>query len=102
MNSILLSLIVHATAGLNRLYAAMSSRQPEWITNRSGHSGFRTEVVPDNGGFKAVISRRTGYCSREFRYQQCATAGCFASARKAMKAGREMAQQLADLRYRFD
>lgn len=46
MNSILLSLIVHATAGLNRLYTAMSSRQSEWFTNRSGHSSFRPEVVP--------------------------------------------------------
>lgn len=102
MNSILLSLIVHATAGLNRLYTAMSSRQSEWFTNRSGHSSFRPEVVPDDGGFKAVISRRTGYSTRDWQYQQCASAGRFASARMAMKAGREMAQQLADLRYRFD
>lgn len=102
MNSILLSLIVHATDGLNRLYTAMNSRQSEWFTNRSGHSSFRPEVVPDNGGFKAVISRRTGYSSRDWRYQQYATAGRFTSERRAMKAGREMAQQLAGLRYRFD
>ncbi|MEH4661087.1 MULTISPECIES: hypothetical protein [Enterobacteriaceae] len=103
MRSILLSLIVHTRAGLNHLYEAMNSRQPEWFTNRSGHSSFRPEVVPDSGGFKAVISRRTGYCSHDWQYQQCAaTAGRFASARMAMKAGREMAQQLAVLRYRFD
>ena len=102
MRSILLSLIALATTRLNRLYTAMSSRQSEWIMNRSGHSGFRPEVIPDNGAFKAVISRRTGYSSRDFCYQQCATAGRFASARMAMKAGREMAQQLAGLRDRFD
>lgn len=102
MRSILLPLIALAATRLNRLYASMSSRQSEWIMNRSGNSGFRPEVIPDNGSFKAVISRRTGYCSRDFRYQQYAVAGRFASARMAMKAGREMAQQLAGLRYRFD
>lgn len=102
MKNILLSLIALATKRLNRLCAIMNSRQPEWIMNRSGHSGFRPEVIPDNGAFKAVISRRTGYSSRDFCYQQCATAGRFASSRKAMKAGHKMAQQLAGLRYRFD
>lgn len=102
MRRILLSLLALAANRLNHLYTTMNSRQSEWIMNRSGHSSFRPEVIPGNGLFKAVISRRTGYSPSDFRYQQCATAGKFDSARMAMKAGREMAQQLAGLRYRFD
>lgn len=102
MRSILLSLIARAMAGLNRLSLALDPQQSEWFTNRSGHSSFRPEIIPQGSGFNAVISRRTGYSSRDWRYQPHASAGQFSSARKALRAGRRMARQMAELRYRFD
>lgn len=102
MSSIILLLINRSTHVLIRLSEAMRQQQAEWFTNRSGHSSFRAEVVQSEGGFTAIISRRTGYCSRDWQYQQQASTGQFASARKALRAGRQMAQQMAGLRYRFD
>ncbi|AUO67259.1 hypothetical protein GL381_20395 [Salmonella enterica] len=102
MSSIILLFITHTTFVLSRISEAMRQQQAEWFTNRSGHSSFRAEVVQSEGGFTAIISRRTGYSSRDWQYQQLASAGQFASARKALRAGRLMAQQMAWLRYRFD
>ena len=102
MSSIILLFITHSTRVLSRISEAMRQQQAEWFTNRSGHSSFRAEVVQSEGGFTAIISRRTGYRSRDWQYQQLASAGQFASARKALRAGRQMAQQMAWLRYRFD
>ncbi|HHS9793456.1 TPA: hypothetical protein ACTW4K_001660 [Klebsiella quasipneumoniae subsp. similipneumoniae] len=102
MSSIILLFITHTTRVLSRISEATRRQQAEWFTNRSGHSSFRAEVVQSEGGFTAIISRRTGYSSRDWQYQQLASAGQFASARKALRAGRQMAQQMAWLRYRFD
>ena len=102
MSSIILLFITHTTRVLSRISEAMRQQQAEWFINRSGHSSFRAEVVQSEGGFTAIISRRTGYSSRDWQYQQLASAGQFASARKALRAGRQMAQQMAWLRYRFD
>ncbi|EGT4336639.1 hypothetical protein DOX53_01980 [Cronobacter malonaticus] len=102
MSSIILLFITHTTRVLSRISEAMRQQQAEWFTNRSGHSSFRAEVVQSEGGFTAIISRRKGYSSRDWQYQQLASAGQFASARKALRAGRQMAQQMAWLRYRFD
>lgn len=102
MSSIILLLITRTTHALSRLSESMRLQQAEWFTNRSGHCSFRAEVVQSEGGFTAIISRRTGYSSRDWQYQQLASAGQFASARKALRAGRQMAQQMAGLRYRFD
>ncbi|MGR7276734.1 hypothetical protein ACU6YH_21745 [Klebsiella aerogenes] len=102
MSSIILLLITRTTRFLSHLSEAMRQQQVEWFTNRSGHSSFRAEIVPSDGGFTAIISRRTGYSSRDWQYQQLASAGQFASVRKALRAGRQMAQQMAGLRYRFD
>ncbi|HFK3156644.1 TPA: hypothetical protein ACG1JD_004134 [Citrobacter sedlakii] len=102
MSSIILLFITHTTRVLSRISEAMRQQQAEWFTNRSGHSSFRAEVVQSEGGFTAIISRRTGYSSCDWQYQQLASAGQFASARKALRAGRQMAQQMAWLRYRFD
>ncbi|MFQ1680421.1 hypothetical protein ACK08B_11240 [Pantoea dispersa] len=102
MSSIILLLITRTSRALNCLAEAMRQQQAEWFTNRSGHSSFRAEVVQSEGGFTAIISLRTGYSSRDWQYQQLGSAGKFASARKALRAGRQMAQQMAGLRYRFD
>lgn len=102
MSSIMLLLITRITRMLSSLSEAMRQRQAEWFTNRSGHSSFRAEVIQSDDGFTAVISRRTGYSSRDWHYQQLAHTGHFATARKALRAGRQMAQQMAGLRYRFD
>ena len=102
MSNIMLILITRTTRMLSSLSEAMRQRQAEWFTNRSGHSSFRAEVIQSDDGFTAVISRRTGYSSRDWHYQQLAHTGHFATARKALRAGRQMAQQMAGLRYRFD
>lgn len=102
MSSIMLLLITRTSRALSCLAEAMRQQQAEWFTNRSGHSSFRAEVVQSEGGFTAIISRRTSYSSRDWQYQQLGSAGKFASARKALRAGRQMAQQMAGLRYRFD
>lgn len=102
MSSIIPTFITTAARVLNRLSDTMEQQQAEWFTNRSGNSSFRAEAVEDNGSFNAVISRRTGFNSYQWQYQQCASAGRFSSAPQAIKAGRKMAQQLAQLRYRFD
>ncbi|QJT82542.1 hypothetical protein [Kosakonia sp. MUSA4] len=102
MSSIILLFITRTTRVLSRISEAMRQQQAEWFTNRSGHSSFRAEVVQFEGGFTAIISRRTGYSSHDWQYQQLASAGQFASARKALRAGWQMAQQMAGLRYRFD
>lgn len=98
----MLLLITRTTRMLSSLSEAMRQRQAEWFTNRSGHSSFRAEVIQSDDGFTVVISRRTGYSSRDWHYQQLAHTGHFATARKALRAGRQMAQQMAGLRYRFD
>nr|WP_309785241.1 TIGR03749 family integrating conjugative element protein [Pantoea dispersa] len=51
---------------------------------------------------KIVYDGEVAYSSRDWQYQQLGSAGKFASARKALRAGRQMAQQMAGLRYRFD
>ena len=102
MSSIMLLIMTRTSHALSCLAEAMRQQQAEWFTNRSGHSSFRAEVVQSEGGFTAIISRRTGYSSRDWQYQQLGSAGKFASARKALRAGRQMAQQMAGLRYRFD
>jgi len=102
MSSIMLLIMTRTSRALSCLAEAMRQQQAEWFTNRSGHSSFRAEVVQSEGGFTAIISRRTGYSSRDWQYQQLGSAGKFASARKALRAGRQMAQQMAGLRYRFD
>jgi len=102
MSSIMLLLITRTSRALSCLAEAMRQQQAEWFTNRNGHSSFRAEVVQSEGGFTAIISRRTGYSSRDWQYQQLGSAGKFASSRKALRAGRQMAQQMAGLRYRFD
>ncbi|CAM4017174.1 Uncharacterised protein [Klebsiella pneumoniae] len=100
--SIMLILASKAASALAHVSESLNQRKKEWFTNQSGHSSFRPEVIPDGNGFTAIISRRTGYSPKDWTYQRCATAGRFASSRQAMNAGRRMAQQLADLRYRFD
>lgn len=102
MSSIMLLIVTRTTSSLNRLSEAMREQQAEWFTNRSGHSSFRAEVVASDDGYTAIISRRTGYSPRDWQYQQLTSAGQFASAHKALRAGRQMAQQMAGLRYRFD
>jgi len=100
--SIMLILAAKAASALEHFSESLNLRKKEWFANQSGHSSFRPEVIHDGNGFTAVISRRTGYSPKDWTYQHCATAGRFVSSRQAMSAGRRMAQQLADLRYRFD
>lgn len=100
--SIMLTLVTKAASALVHFSESLNQQKNEWFTNQSGHSSFRPEVIPDGDGFTAIISRRTGYSPKDWTCQRCATAGRFASSRQAMSAGRRMARQLADLRYRFD
>lgn len=102
MRSIMLSLTTRTICFLSRLADTLRQQQAGWFTNRSGHSSFSAEVVPADGGFSAVISRRTGYCSRDFCYQKLTSTPCFRSARRARREGRNIARQMATLRYRFD
>ncbi|AOE39953.1 hypothetical protein BEE12_08850 [Pantoea agglomerans] len=102
MSSIMLSLITRLSGALNRLGSALQQQQAEWFTNRSGRCSFRADVVPTEGGFMPVISRRTGFTPRDWHIDQLPGAGNYATARKALRAGRLMARQMAELRYRFD
>ncbi len=100
--SLMLILITRAASVLKQFSKARQQPSGVWIVNRSKHSSFRPEVIQEEEGFTAVIARRTGYSSLDWTYQRCATAGWYPSYRQAMRAGRLMAQQFADLRYRFD
>lgn len=100
--SLMLILITRAASVLKQFSKARQQPSGVWIVNRSKHSSFRPEVIQEGVGFTAVIARRTGYSAQDWTYQRCATAGWFPSYRQAMRAGRLMAQQFADLRYRFD
>ncbi|AXF76898.1 hypothetical protein LU604_05400 [Erwinia tracheiphila] len=102
MSSIMLSIVTHVARRFSRLAEAMRHQQVEWFTNRNGRCSFRADVIPSDGRFTAVISQRTGYSSRDWQYRRLAVAGEFSSSRKALRAGRRMAQQMVGLRYRFD
>ncbi|KTR47296.1 hypothetical protein NS303_16005 [Pantoea ananatis] len=102
MSSIMLSLITRLSGALNRLAGNLQQQQAEWFTNRSGRCSFKADVVPTENGFTPVISRRTGFTQRDWHIDQLPGTGTYATARKALRAGRLMAQQMAELRYRFD
>lgn len=102
MSSLILSLISRTGRALNCLSLKLQQQQVDWFTNQSGHSSFRADVKQIDGGFTAIILHRTGYSSRDWRYKQYASTAQFTSARKALRNGRRMAQQMAELRYRFD
>ncbi|PXV76760.1 hypothetical protein [Pantoea sp. PNA 03-3] len=102
MSSIMLLLVTRLSGVLNRLAGTLQQQQAEWFTNHSGRCSFKADVVPTEDGFTPVISRRTGFTQRDWRIDQLPGVGTYATARKALRAGRLMAQQMAELRYRFD
>lgn len=102
MSRIMLSLIIRLSGALNRLSSALQQQQAEWFTNHSGRCCFKADVVPTENGYMPVIFRRTGFTPRDWRVDQLPGAGTYATARKALRAGRLLAQQMAELRYRFD
>jgi len=100
---IIISALRHAAVTLNRLSEALGSRSSEWFTNRTGQLSFRPEVLPNGKGlFTATVSCRTGCSSLEWQVRQYGTFGHWRSSRKAMKAARRMARDLALYRYGFN
>lgn len=100
---IITSFLHKAAVSLDRLSEGLGSQNSEWFTNRTGHLSFRPEVLPNgNGQFTASVACRTGFSSREWQVQKYGTFGHWTSARKAMKAARRMARDLALYRYRYN
>lgn len=99
-----ITVVLHKTAvRLERLSEVLGHQNSEWFTNQTGRLSFRPEVLPTGSGqFTALVACRTGCSSRDWQVQKYGTFGHWGSARKAMKAARIMARDLALYRYRYN
>lgn len=99
---VIISALQKISATLKYISEILENKNREWFTNQTGKVSFRPEVLPDgNGQFTASVACRTGCSPRDWQVQKYGTYGHWGSARKAMKAARIMARDLALYRYRY-
>lgn len=100
---VIISALQKFSATLKYISEILENQNREWFTNQTGKLSFRPEVLTnEDGQFTASVACRTGCSSRDWKVQKYGTYGHWDSARKAMKAARRMARDLAMYRYRYN
>ncbi|AXC66858.1 hypothetical protein DU918_17640 [Salmonella enterica subsp. enterica serovar Saintpaul] len=75
----------------------------DWIANHTGYLSFRAVVREDeNGRFRALVCKRTGYTLLTFSYEKVMDCGTYDTFRHAMSVAHHQACQLAHLRYAWE
>ncbi|HFW3090728.1 TPA: hypothetical protein ACIBE3_004378 [Salmonella enterica subsp. enterica serovar Reading] len=75
----------------------------DWIANHTGYLSFRAVVRQDEDGrFRALVSKRTGYTVLAFSYENVMDCGTYDTFRHAMNVAHHQACQLAHLRYSWE